>query len=197
MNVIRACLYPIAPPLGLLLCSVVACGRTDERANDTSRPPDTSASASGHDTAAVSSSSPAESTMRRALDVIREYYAAIDARDYARAYAAWAPDGPPGHPSLEEFRRGFAETASVSLALGDPGRLEGAAGSRYLEVPVTVTSTQRDGRTARFTGSYTLRQSVVPGASDAARRWHLYAAQLVRSEAPTDTSAGASPRPEI
>jgi hypothetical protein len=113
-----------------------------------------------------------------AVAVLRDYYAAIDRRDFRAAYAGWGDDGPPGHPSLGDFARGFALTDSVRLDLGQPGRIEGAAGSRYVEIPVTVHAFERGGRTTTYGGSYVLRRSVVPGSSDANSRWHLYRATL-------------------
>jgi hypothetical protein len=110
--------------------------------------------------------------------VLRDYYAAIGERDYARAYADWGEDGPPGHPSLGTFAEGFARTDSVRLELGTPGRIEGAAGSRYVDVPVTVHAFERGAGATTYTGSYVLRRTVVPGASEANSRWHLYRATL-------------------
>ncbi|MHB9001624.1 MAG: hypothetical protein ACYC9N_19145 [Thermoanaerobaculia bacterium] len=74
-----------------------------------------------------------------AVEVLREYYAAIDARDYERAYKAWGPHGPPGQ-TLEEFKQGFADTNRVRVETGAASRVEGAAGSRYVEVPVTIVA---------------------------------------------------------
>jgi hypothetical protein len=113
-----------------------------------------------------------------ALAVLRDYYAAIDARDFSRAYAAWGDDGPPGRPTLAAFAAGYARTDSVRLSSGAPGRVEGAAGSRYVTIPVTVRAFERGGRRTIYEGSYTLRRSVVPGASDTNARWHLYRGEL-------------------
>ena len=115
-----------------------------------------------------------------ALAVVRGYYAALNARDYPRAYAAWAGDGPPGRPTPAAFAAGNAGTDSVALTVGTPGRVEGAAGSRYVVVPVTLRAFERGGRQAALAGTYTLRRSVVPGAGAANRRWHLYRAALRR-----------------
>ena len=114
----------------------------------------------------------------RAADVVRAYYAAIDARDYQRAYAAWAGDGPPGRPTLQAFAAGFAGTDSVQVVVGAPGRVEGAAGSRYVTVPVRVRAFEQGRGRREYVGSYTLRRSAVPGSTAADQRWHLYAAKL-------------------
>lgn len=114
-----------------------------------------------------------------AVDALREYYAAISSRDYERAYKLWGPTGPPKQ-TLEEFRRGFEETESVQLETGKPSRVEPAAGSHYVEIPVTITARTTSGETQRFEGTYTLRRVVVDGAPEASRRWHIHRATLRR-----------------
>ena len=115
--------------------------------------------------------------------VVEEYYRAISAGDFRRAYRSWGDSGPPGQ-TFDQFVKGFADTASVAVTPGEPSPVEGAAGSRYVQVPVVVSATLRSGEVQRFSGAYTLRRSVVDGASAAERRWHLYrgSLQLARSE---------------
>ena len=62
--------------------------------------------------------------------------------------------------------------------MGEPGRIEGAAGSRYIRIPVEVRATTADGAAQCFRGSYTLRRGVVPGATEEVRRWRIYSAEL-------------------
>jgi hypothetical protein len=70
-----------------------------------------------------------------AATVVRGYYAAIAAGDYAAAYAAWENAGQASGQTLAEFEAGFARTTSVSAQVGPPGRIGAAAGSRYVDVP--------------------------------------------------------------
>lgn len=112
-----------------------------------------------------------------AVAVVRDYYRAISSRDYAAAYAMWGESGPPNQ-TPETFAAGFAHTRTVSVTPGQPSRIEGAAGSRYIDIPVTIAATTDDGGTQRFEGTYTLRRAVVDGASEAQRRWHLYKATI-------------------
>jgi hypothetical protein len=105
--------------------------------------------------------------------VLEDYYRAISARDFKRAYSAWGEGGPPGQ-DYATFVKGFERTASVEVKTGTPSRIEAAAGSRYVTVPVTITATTTDGKRQRFEGTYTVRRSVVDGASEAQRKWHLY-----------------------
>ena len=113
-----------------------------------------------------------------AAAVIRDYYAAIAARDYARAYAHWGDSGAASGQSFEQFRAGFRETAAVTAHVGAPGRVEGAAGSRYVSVPVEVHATTTAGTAQCFRGTYTLRRAVVPGATAEQRRWHIASADM-------------------
>lgn len=113
-----------------------------------------------------------------AVDVLRRYYGAINARDYRSAYALWGDSGRASGKTYEEFAAGYAATARVELELGAPGRVEGAAGSRYVEVPVTLRAVHTDGSVERFAGTYTLRRVVVEGATPAQRRWHIETARV-------------------
>ncbi len=117
-----------------------------------------------------------------AVAVVRTYYDAIDAQDYERAYGYWGGDGAASGQTFDEFRNGFAQTASVEVEIGDPGRIEPAAGSRYIEVPVRIQAVTTAGQAQRFRGAYVLRRSVVTGATGEQRQWHLYAADIARDE---------------
>ncbi|MBV9493309.1 MAG: hypothetical protein JOZ54_03625 [Acidobacteria bacterium] len=128
-------------------------------------------------TEAPPASAPADDDTTAALGVVRDYYRAISSHDYATAYAMWGEPGPPNQ-TPETFAAGFAHTRTVSVTPGQPSRIEGAAGSRYIDIPVTITATTDDGKTQRFEGTYTLRRSVVDGASDAQRRWRFYKATI-------------------
>lgn len=109
---------------------------------------------------------------QEAIAVVRRYYEAIDAGDYARAYRSWGSHGPPGQ-TLEEFTRGFADTRRVRVDTGAASRIEGAAGSRFVEVPVTIVATTALNQERRYEGTYTLRRVVVDGAPEVDRRWHI------------------------
>jgi len=117
---------------------------------------------------------PPHDDAQSAVAVIREYYDAISARDYAHAFALWGGSGPPGQ-TFEDFSAGFADTASVRVETGTPSRVDAAAGSRYVEVPVTIVAVGEAGATTRFEGTYVLRRSVIEGGE---KSWHLYRASI-------------------
>jgi len=111
--------------------------------------------------------------------VVQRYYAAIDHGDFRTAFAFWGNDGADSHQSFADFKRGFAATGRTSVETGKPTNGEGAAGSIYIDVPVTVRATLKDGKHQRFIGHYTLRRvNDVPGSTAAQRRWHLSSAEL-------------------
>jgi hypothetical protein len=112
-----------------------------------------------------------------AADAIRSYYEAIDARDFAAAYALWADSGRASGQTFDEFRAGYEQTTSVAAQVGTPGRIEGAAGSRYIEIPATIRAVA--GIPQCFRGTYTLRRAVVPGATAAQRAWHISDAEIL------------------
>jgi hypothetical protein len=111
---------------------------------------------------------------------LRRYYAAIQGRRYAAAYALWSQDGAASGKSLAAFTRGFSNTARVELTVTDSIRTEGAAGSQFATVPVTVDAVLDDGTRQHFTGTYTLRRAMVDGATLAQRTWHIYSAALTQ-----------------
>lgn len=110
---------------------------------------------------------------------VHRYYAAIDRRDYRTAYRAWSRGGQASGQSYSQFVRGFVDTRHASVTTGKPGRPEGAAGSIYIRVPVTVRATLKNGTAQRFAGSYTLRRvNDIDGSTAQERQWHLESASL-------------------
>jgi hypothetical protein len=120
--------------------------------------------------------------------VIKSYYDAINQRDFRSAYLLWGDSGRASGKTFAQFQSGFAGTDSSQVEIGDPGRVEGAAGSRYVEIPVTIHAWKRDGSVQEFSGHYVLRRAVVDGATEAQRRWHLDSADIHERH----DSAGAS-----
>ncbi|MGH7658517.1 MAG: hypothetical protein ACREL6_09795, partial [Gemmatimonadales bacterium] len=113
-----------------------------------------------------------------AVDVVRRYYSAINDRDFQEAYGLWSDSGAASGQTFESFQSGFSRTARVEVEPGTPGRVEPAAGSRYVKVPVVVRAEAQTGELQRFEGTYTLRRSVVDGATAEQRLWRLYSADI-------------------
>lgn len=110
-----------------------------------------------------------------AAATVRAYYDAISAGDFRRAYATWSDGGRSSGRTPEQFASAFEGTRIVRVSIGAPGRVEGAAGSRYVQVPVTVTSRTSDGRELRQAGSFAMRSGQVEGA---AQGWRIVSADL-------------------
>lgn len=117
--------------------------------------------------------------VQAAIDIVHAYYDAINARNYRKAYELWAGKGEASKQTFEEFRDGFANTASVEIdTSGEPGNLEGAAGSQYVTIPLRITAKTKGGKEQNFGGEYVLRRSMVDGATAEQREWRLYSASI-------------------
>lgn len=117
---------------------------------------------------------PALTSVQAAVRVVHDYYAAVSRHDYRAAYRLWH-----GDQSYYRFRRGYAQTARVTVTPIPPFDAEGAAGSIYAEIRVKVDAVLRSGVHQHFTGSYTLRRvNDVEGSTPAQRRWHIESAHL-------------------
>jgi len=114
-----------------------------------------------------------------AVDVVKKYYAAINAKEYETAYKLWSNDGEASNQTLDQFKKGFAETKSVEVTVTSNDLvIEGAAGSRYISIPVKIRSTMKNGKVQNFAGEYTLRRTVVDGATAEQMKWHIYSATI-------------------
>lgn len=113
-----------------------------------------------------------------AVEVVSQYYAALQEHDFGSAYALWSDGGRASGQTPDQFAAGFATTADIVATVDAPVRMEGAVGSRYVEVPVAVEATGTDGRVRRYVGAYVLRRSVVDGATEEQRAWRIASADL-------------------
>ena len=63
----------------------------------------------------------------------------------------------------------------IKVKIGDPGQMEGAAGSSYIDVPLQLTGRTKSGEAVVLAGTGTLRRvNDVPGSTELQRRWHIY-----------------------
>ncbi|HSR65898.1 MAG TPA: hypothetical protein VLM17_09910 [Xanthomonadaceae bacterium] len=125
-----------------------------------------------------------EPTPEDAVAVVRSYYAALAGHDFARAQSLWADGGEPGGHAAAQLASEYGDAAALEATAGAPGRMDAAAGSRYLRVPVAVTLTLRDGSVQRMTGTLTLRRAVVDGATAEQRAWRIASTDLRAAPAP-------------
>lgn len=130
----------------------------------------------GDDAKGEPACTPAPASGAAAAAAVRRYYDAIAAGDFDTAYGTWGDDGRNSNKSFEAFRAGFAHTRAVRVTPGQPGEVEGGAGSLYVTVPVSIDSELDNGAHQHFTGEYMLRQS--SGAGGPSQGWHIYSAKL-------------------
>jgi hypothetical protein len=117
------------------------------------------------------------STAKDAVQLIRNYYRWINQKKYQGAFNIWEKreDGNAANgQSFEKFVGGFSDTASVSVETGEPGEIEGAAGSNYIEIPVIISAMTKSGKAQKFAGTYTMRSSNM--ADD--KSWYIYSAKV-------------------
>lgn len=110
-----------------------------------------------------------------AAQVLQTYYALIEAGRYDEAWELrWRGRGDDAQ-SREAFAASFDRYAEYHANVGAPGRIGGAAGSLYVEVPVQIYGRTKDGEAFSSAGTVTLRRvNDVPGSTEAERRWRIY-----------------------
>ncbi|KXF77961.1 hypothetical protein ATN84_24400 [Paramesorhizobium deserti] len=119
----------------------------------------------------------AEEDPRRAVEA---YYAAIDRKDYRTAYQLWDQQGQASGKSFTTFRDGFMATARSSVITGSPTNGDAGMSQQWVDVPVDVHATLKNGGAQHFRGHYRLHR-IVPGigAPADAEKWRLSSAKLV------------------
>ncbi|GAO38410.1 hypothetical protein SCH01S_15_00350 [Sphingomonas changbaiensis NBRC 104936] len=111
-----------------------------------------------------------------AAQVVQTYYALIEAGKYPEARALWSDSGKASGKSEESFAAGFGTYAEYHAQIGAPGRIEGAAGSLYVDVPVVAYGRLKSGAAFDRKGKVTLRRcNDVPGCTAEQRAWRISA----------------------
>jgi hypothetical protein len=101
--------------------------------------------------------------------VVQHYGALIEQRRFPEARALWGD--PKGAAQFELRLKGYSE---VHLEIGNPGDMEGAAGSIYITVPVILCGDTTANVPFKCNGGVTLRRvNDVPGSTEAQRQWHI------------------------
>jgi hypothetical protein len=118
-------------------------------------------------------------TAQDAAQVVQLYGIALSERRYADAYALWGDAGRASGVSQDAFMVAMAKYRDIHALVGRPGQVEGAAGSRYVRVPLQLYGRLKSGRRYNLIGALTLRRvSNIPGSGRAARRWHISASDM-------------------
>lgn len=113
-----------------------------------------------------------------AAALLETYGERLGRGDYAAARRLWSDDGKSSGLSEEAFARRFEGYEELSVSVGAPGRIEGAAGSSYVEIPIRFRAS-RDGAPFNATGTAVLRRvNDVPGSTAEQRQWRIYRLEL-------------------
>jgi hypothetical protein len=120
-----------------------------------------------------------ETSAQGAANVVQTYFALIEGGRYGDAWRLWADEGSASGTSESGFVRRFGAYSEYHAQVGAPGRIEGAAGSLYVEVPALVYGRRKDGARFDQSGTVTLKRvNDVPGSTEGQRRWHVSAVNL-------------------
>lgn len=114
----------------------------------------------------------AERGVEGARNVLLSFARAIEQKEYGQAWALLSP-ADKRKWSKEQFAALFADLDGTIVAV-PTGTAEGAAGSIYYTVPVTITGNGKIDRPVRIEGLAVLRRvNDIDGATGAQLRWHF------------------------
>ena len=117
-----------------------------------------------------------ETSAQGAANVVQTYYALLEEGKYGEAWRLWSGQGEASGMSEADFAASFGRYREYHAQVGAPGRIEGAAGSLYVEVPVQVYGRLANGEPFNMLGPVRLRRvNDVPGSTPEQRRWHIAA----------------------
>ncbi|MES1956371.1 hypothetical protein SAHY_17429 [Salinisphaera hydrothermalis EPR70] len=160
--------------VGALVAGLMAGCSSPQHGSSTAR--STNSASSTHTT---DHPTPAASSTQSAADVLAQYFKAIDAGQFDQAYALWRTQSHQAPASAAALKSQYPGVSSIRMKVTGNTRTEGAAGTIYATVPITVTEHTRDGTDKSRTGQCVLaRSNNVPGSSDKARHWHLHSCDL-------------------
>jgi hypothetical protein len=79
----------------------------------------------------------------------------------------------PNAPPRKSFDAEFSRMRDLRVTTGRAGDQDGAAGSSYVSVPLTITGVIGDKRVSRSAKAVLRRVNDVPGSTEAQRHWHI------------------------
>jgi len=104
-----------------------------------------------------------------AVRLVKGFARLLNEHKFDEAYMLLGPVAAP----RPEFDKRFSHYSDLAVSVGAPGDQEGAAGSIYLSVPLTVSGGAGGERTTRSATAIMRRVNDVPGSTEAQRRWHI------------------------
>lgn len=101
--------------------------------------------------------------------VVQHYGALIEQKKFAEAAGLWEDP-----KAADRFDKRLSDLREVHAQVGKPEGMEGAAGSSFITVPISLYGTTSAGQPFRCAGNATLRRvNDVPGSTPGQREWHL------------------------
>jgi hypothetical protein len=111
--------------------------------------------------------------------VLQRFGGLLEQRKFAEAYRLWSDEGRASGMSDTQFITAYGKYAEIHSEVGTPGRMEGAAGSAYVDIPFRLYGKLQGGAPFNQVGTVTLRRANdVPGSTEKQRRWHIYKTDL-------------------
>jgi len=104
-----------------------------------------------------------------AEEIGRAFVGLINRGRFNDAYMLLGPNAGP----RADFDRQFASWSDLRAVMGTAGAQEGAAGSSYLTVPVTLSGRLNGAHADRSINLVLRRVNDVPGSTEAQRHWHI------------------------
>lgn len=126
--------------------------------------------------AAPSSASQEATAQPSPSDFIGYYAAVLQAHNFGEAYKLLDPSM---GVTKQQFEKRLSGYKTIKADVGNIGPVEGAAGSLYDTVQLTLTGEKTDGTPYKVTVPVTLRRvNDVPGSTPEQRQWHIYKMDL-------------------
>lgn len=104
-----------------------------------------------------------------ALDVLDGLVRLLNQRRFNEAYMLLGAAAPP----RADFDSALSRYSDLKVSVGNPGDQEGAAGSIYLSVPLSVSGISDGKHVSRSATAILRRVNDVPGSTEAQRHWHI------------------------
>jgi len=110
-----------------------------------------------------------------APSVLAADFAHLGQKAYGEAYGLWRDGGKAsGQADAAAFAKSFDRYLQYNAQIGAPGKIEGAAGSLYVTVPVVIYGRLATGAEVHEKGLATLRRAnAVPGATPDQLKWRI------------------------
>lgn len=106
---------------------------------------------------------------KAAEELVRGFARLINSGRASEAYMLLGPSAPP----RDRFNADFGRMKDLRVGVGDAGDQEGAAGSIYVAVPLTLSGDENGRHVERSAKAVLRRVNDVPGSTDAQRHWHI------------------------